>query len=418
MKFKQYIKSIFFSKKRVVTFILASFTAIFSILYVGNKIGIFSLSTGGAAPIAYWKFEEGQGSTAYDSMGSNNGTLGSGTSAPTWVTEDQCISGKCLRFDGTNDYVNTNYSSNDSSITVSVWIKPFGVGLGDLHSGLGIVNKYDVGFSAYGWKLAIDNNGAVDWVYYSPSCRSDYVNTSTSIIDKKWHFVEATRTSSGLYLYIDGVQVGSDTSVSCSTVNNSAPVTIGKWREGVSTNEFFKGYIDDVKIYNYARSASQIKADFSARGSTKGVSAQFGDASTGKKLSDGLVGYWKMDESTGSTGSAWTALDSSGNNNNGVGVSDAGPGVGKFGNGGSFDGSGDYVSTNVNSSIFNTSDEVTMNLWFKANVLESLDSMVQQSQNQSYLGFASGAGNTLRANIVIDSATAVVTGNTTLVTGT
>ena len=64
----------------------------------------------GPGPVAYWKFDEGFGQTVNDStINANNGTLGatSGVEAsdPTWQTEDMCISGKCLKFDGVDDYV-------------------------------------------------------------------------------------------------------------------------------------------------------------------------------------------------------------------------------------------------------------------------------------------------------------------------
>jgi hypothetical protein len=103
--------------------------------------------------------------------------------------------------------------------------------------------------------------------------------------------------------------------------------------------------MDEVKIYPYVRSAAEIKTDYASRGSVHGVSAQFGDDDLGRKLSDGLVGYYKLDEATGSTGSSWTVLDSSGNGYNKVGVGNVGTTApGKFGNAGTFDGTGDYVS--------------------------------------------------------------------------
>lgn len=41
----------------------------------------------GTSPIAYWSFNEGVGSTAYDQIGNYDGILGAGTSAPTWTTD-------------------------------------------------------------------------------------------------------------------------------------------------------------------------------------------------------------------------------------------------------------------------------------------------------------------------------------------
>ncbi|OQA82533.1 MAG: hypothetical protein BWY29_00805 [Microgenomates group bacterium ADurb.Bin238] len=56
----------------------------------------------GPGPIAYWKFDEGTGSAANDSTSNaNHGTI----NGATWQTEDQCVSGKCLSFNGTSDYI-------------------------------------------------------------------------------------------------------------------------------------------------------------------------------------------------------------------------------------------------------------------------------------------------------------------------
>ncbi|MHC4239189.1 MAG: hypothetical protein ACYSUC_05455 [Planctomycetota bacterium] len=49
--------------------------------------------------IAHWKFDEGEGLTAYDSAGNNDGTLVDG---PEWTLSG--IDGS-LMFDGVDDYV-------------------------------------------------------------------------------------------------------------------------------------------------------------------------------------------------------------------------------------------------------------------------------------------------------------------------
>jgi len=84
-------------------------------------------------PVAEWKLDEGQGQTVHDSTKQgNNGTLGansgSSTDDPTWVAEDQCVSGKCLKFDGVDDNVVVPQSSNlkvsSNNFTISTWVNP------------------------------------------------------------------------------------------------------------------------------------------------------------------------------------------------------------------------------------------------------------------------------------------------------
>jgi len=95
-------------------------------------IGSLGLEEKSLAPVAYWSFDEGYGTTAHDETSNkNDGAFGASTAAPTWKPESECVSGKCLNFDGSNDYVqaaenkalpaygNTNY-------TISGWVKGAG----------------------------------------------------------------------------------------------------------------------------------------------------------------------------------------------------------------------------------------------------------------------------------------------------
>ena len=68
--------------------------------------------------IAHWKFDEGSGTTAGDSAGSNTGTL---TNGPTWTSGKV---GGAIEFDGINDRVsNTSVSISGAIKTFSYWIK-------------------------------------------------------------------------------------------------------------------------------------------------------------------------------------------------------------------------------------------------------------------------------------------------------
>ncbi|MBP9759412.1 LamG domain-containing protein [Candidatus Dojkabacteria bacterium] len=75
-------------------------------------------------------------------------------------------------------------------------------------------------------------------------------------------------------------------------------------------------------------------------------------------ITSGLVAYWKMDETS------WgTVSDSSGNNNNGTALNGATVTTGKFGNGGSFDGSNDYIQIPDNSNLNFVALPYTISVW-------------------------------------------------------
>jgi len=56
----------------------------------------------GPGPVGYWAFDKGYGTIAEDSSANNNdGTI----TGAVWQDESMCVSGKCLYFDGSDDYV-------------------------------------------------------------------------------------------------------------------------------------------------------------------------------------------------------------------------------------------------------------------------------------------------------------------------
>ena len=70
--------------------------------------------------VSEWTFNEGTGTTAYDSVGSNHGTLVNG---PTWTTG--LIDG-ALSFDGSDDIVSVPDSASldfADAITMEAWVK-------------------------------------------------------------------------------------------------------------------------------------------------------------------------------------------------------------------------------------------------------------------------------------------------------
>lgn len=326
--------------------------------------GIF-LQASGADPVAYWKFNEGVGSTVNDAVGTNIGSFGSGNSAPTWKTDDQCINEKCLYFDGTNDYVNVadDADFNFTEYTISLWMSPNRLpSSGKIFT---LVNQWGGGGAGNAsWIVDYRETGLLTFGNHDGSTTCT-VSANTAVSVGRWTHITAvymggTSGTNGL-IYINGKLDNSGT-LTCSTQNSSYPVKIGLPHVAGLTSEAYSGKMDEIKVYNYARSASQIKSDYA--GGSAGLSAVLGQEDQGY-LSDGLVGYWKMDE-IGVSGSNWTAIDSSGNNNSGTGAGNVTVGstaVGKFGNAGFFDGNGDYISMGTPPILEPTN--ITISAWIK-----------------------------------------------------
>jgi hypothetical protein len=93
--------------------------------------------------------------------------------------------------------------------------------------------------------------------------------------------------SDKLKMYVNGLEKNLTYSgtLPATTCTSTSPFVIG--------TDYFNGYLDEVKIYPYARTADQVKADYAAGlagvSTNNGISAGFGTASD-KWMSDGLVG--------------------------------------------------------------------------------------------------------------------------------
>lgn len=306
----------------------------FATLASNYTIGSLSTEEVGGGPVAYWKFDEGVGTSARDStQNGNHAIFGSGTSAPTWVTDDQCVSGKCLKFNGTTQYVNAGHPATLQTfdkITISAWIKGNSYASADYNM---IAGKYlDHYLSIYDSKIR----------FRALDITSNITDGTTTLNPNKWYHVVATYDGSFVRLYLNGVQDNFEAS-SGTITDTSHDYFIGSY----SSSLFFNGYLDDIKIYPYARSATQIKQDYNLGSANIGSNPQ-------KYSSDGLVAYYKFDEGVGTT-----SADSSGNSNLAT-LNSASWGSGKYGTGTTFSGSQSITIGSTISNIYSVS------LWYYA----------------------------------------------------
>jgi hypothetical protein len=307
-------------------------------------------------PVAYWSFDEGYGTTAQDSTANNNdGTL---TNGPTWQSEDMCISGKCLYFDGSDDYVEAAENANldVNHFTASLWVKP------QSSSGY-ILTKGDEALTNNTYRVYIPEAGSLTADIWPPSRKYATVPVATG----SWSHIALAFDGSTMRIYINGNQVAWD-NVSGTLNTNNDPVTMGVRYYNGATQNYFKGFIDEVKIYPYARSAAEIKQDYQRGATSHGAAAVLGTSDM-DYLNDGLVVYWKMDEASANTctGGSNDSCDSSGNGNDGTWVNDTTSISGKFGNGTDYDGTNDYIDTNLPSTTLGAGD-YSISMWFKADI--------------------------------------------------
>ena len=266
----------------------------------------FATEEKATGPVGYWKFDEGTGTSAKDSTASNlTGTL---TNSPTWQTEDQCISGKCLYFDGSaGSFVdagnNLNFATTDS-FSISTWFKT-----NSLAAQQAIVAKGASG-NCYNYVIFVGTSGQLQ--FGNTNTQSNIAANGT-IATNQWYHLVVTYNNGSETAYVNGIASGVTAALSTSTCTASLKIGVAS-----ASASKFKGFIDEFKIYNYALTQAQITANFNTISGREGVSAKLGaNPANSSALSNGLVGYWKMDEASWN-GTTAEVKDASGNGNTGT----------------------------------------------------------------------------------------------------
>jgi hypothetical protein len=208
--------------------------------------------------VSYWKLDETSGSTAYDSLGVNNGTIYGA------IPTTGKING-AYNFDGVNDYINSGSDSsldNLPAITLSAWIYPITEGEG----GLGYILEKSGGDTS-GFRFRTQNVGGSQpreiafRVDYSTTDMYRYSNNNMINLNE-WNYVVVTwdgsSSYSNIHIYVNGEEVtyrlNSD-GVGTRVSDSSNSLIIGN---SADTSSTFKGSIDEVGIWNRALSSDEI----------------------------------------------------------------------------------------------------------------------------------------------------------------
>ncbi|HZM03223.1 MAG TPA: LamG-like jellyroll fold domain-containing protein, partial [Candidatus Saccharimonadales bacterium] len=85
--------------------------------------------------------------------------------------------------------------------------------------------------------------------------------------DGNWHHLVAVcdETDGAMFLYVDGQNTGTITGIGGTGLfETSVPLSVGAQSSGSDFNYQFNGIIDEVSVYNYALTASQVLAHYNA----------------------------------------------------------------------------------------------------------------------------------------------------------
>lgn len=233
---------------------------------VGTSVLVFGYTTNAySSLVAEWTFDNSTnvgkatvgsdlisvGNAAYTASGKSNGVL---------LLDGN---GDYLHLDASNS-VPTGIPTGNSSFTITAWINTT-----NTMSGNGIVGWGNYGTDGQanafrttktGGAAEESEDGLVD---YSWGSGYDVVGLGT-VCDGQWHLVAITydSTTATKQLYLDGTALGSAMSVpdlAVANINFSVGATNISNACGYGV-EYFKGLLDDVRIYDTALSSNEIAA--------------------------------------------------------------------------------------------------------------------------------------------------------------
>ena len=211
--------------------------------------------------VYHWKFDEGMGLMTADSSGRANTGMLSGGGLPDWTAGGApLIPGNpfSLTFDGVDDYVAVNNNLAPvlgGTASLSCWIKTTQTGANNSFDAPGITGVEQGGGSDDIFWGFIDASGAIG--LRPGSGRT--VKSTGPINDNMWHHIVMTRdeTSGRIQIFVDGKLAKGDDGMQTGK-KNTAFSALGRITN--SSKPYFKGQLDDVRIWDRVLSAAEVTA--------------------------------------------------------------------------------------------------------------------------------------------------------------
>jgi len=234
-------------------------------------------------PVARYQFE---GATDFSNTGTNAAALAGEPKGNAEIVWDGERGSYVLNLDGDGDYVYFDRSWQGivtTQITVAAWIKTSVMGPSDtMIASLG-----------YAWRLRNGTGGSAGFQVMDTKPVS-IASGTTAVNDGQWHHIAGAYDGTQYTVYIDGRIVA--TAASAGTLQGGATAYYGAIgahykRSDGAPKMFFKGMIDDVRIYDRVLSEEETRQ----MTGLAGVKAANPSPSDGRQLDvvEGVVLSWK-----------------------------------------------------------------------------------------------------------------------------
>jgi hypothetical protein len=226
--------------------------------------------------VGHWSFNEGTGNTAGDESSNNfDGTLKTGPTAwgagvPTWAADRTGTANKALHFNnGANVEIPYNTKLNPTQMSIALWINADEINAGNRFLGLQ---------SWYGYKFQLQEANRPFYTVHTADDKYYDRDAEVNLPIKEWHHIAVTFTDGSILFYIDGTLVktwtdapGTAKSISGTPYNLVIGQDFPTDKYAATADNFdndhiipldwggyFRGYLDEIRIYNTALTGTQI----------------------------------------------------------------------------------------------------------------------------------------------------------------
>lgn len=195
--------------------------------------------------VAVWHLDETSGTSAFDAVGGNTGTIHNATlGVPGFA-------GTAYRFDGKSAYVdvpsaaalNPGNAPIQFTVHMRYTVTPGNTSTTDYD----VLRKGTSSDSAQFYKLEIrhDNRAVCRFVGSNTTKTGILIHTGPVLNDGQWHTLTCAKTGNQISLTVDGRTFTKNAVV--GSIANSGPVTLGA-KPGTRFSDFYNGDLDEVSI--------------------------------------------------------------------------------------------------------------------------------------------------------------------------
>ena len=203
---------------------------------------------------------DGVAGNSYTITYSSNTGLATTSETRTFTRGGGSETDTALLLNGSNQYADVTDTTGSpyditGTFTLTAWVNP-----STACSGSGVVvskRSYMLYCQAGVWRVMILADGV----------SGSGVATSIPVEPNEWHHIAITKNSSSgnVLFYYDGVLVETVNVTTTTMTPNNSPFEIGRYSV---LGYYFDGEIDEVRLYNVQRSASQIQSDLNSYATT------------------------------------------------------------------------------------------------------------------------------------------------------